>query len=394
LNSARAVNALRLYYLAIYIGLGAVLPLMALSMQARGFRPTQYAWLMALMPLSRMLAPPLWGALSDKWLGTTKLLRMNTVLAGLGMLCLSQSKTFLFTLCAYALWALFGSSLIPLSEAGTYQLLGANASHFGYVRVFGSIGFALSAAAFGLFGVDPMFSVPFVVASAGYLFGSLAVRQMRDVRPTGRVRLRGTVAKLLERPEVVLLWSASTLYYAAHGAFDMYFGPHVARIPGVTPGFVSACWSVGVVFEVALFFVLPRFLRSGSNAGWLIFAAVVACVRWFFLARADSALEVALLAPLHAITFGLWYLVFVHENQQSATDEIRATVQGLGAACLGLGTSSATLLGGYVLEHLGGRQLFELASATAALSGCLYALRGPLSRRLDKRRLAVGSGQT
>src|SRR6478609_5863641 len=104
---------------------------MALSMQARGFRPTQYAWLMALMPLSRILAPPLWGALSDKWLGTSRLLRVNTLLAAVGMLCLSQSHSFLFTLAAYALWAFFGSSLIPLSEAGTYQLLGTKAANFG-----------------------------------------------------------------------------------------------------------------------------------------------------------------------------------------------------------------------------------------------------------------------
>jgi PPP family 3-phenylpropionic acid transporter len=389
---AREVNALRLYYLAIYAGLGAVLPLMALSMQARGFRPTQYAWLMALMPLSRMLAPPLWGALSDKWLGTTKLLRVNTVLAGLGMLCLSQSRTFLFTLAAYTLWALFGSSLIPLSEAGTYQLLGAKASNFGYVRVFGSIGFAFSAAAFGLLGVDTAFVTPFLVASAGYLLGSLAVRHMDDVRPTGRVRLRGTVAGLVRRPDVVLLWTASTMYYAAHGAFDMYFGPHALRVPGVTPGFVSACWAVGVVFEIALFFVVPRFLHRGSTARWLLAAALVAAARWYLLARADTALEVGLLAPLHAITFGLWYLVFVHENQRGATQEVRATVQGLGAAFLGLGTSSATLVGGYVLEHRGGRALFELASCVAALAACLYLVRSVLLRGTDKR-LAAGLGQ-
>ncbi|MFT3923396.1 MAG: MFS transporter [Myxococcales bacterium] len=386
------MNALRLYYLAIYIGLGAVLPLMALSMQARGFRPTQYAWLMALMPLSRMLAPPLWGALSDKWLGTTRLLRLNTVLAALGMLALSQSRSFATTWCAYALWALFGSSLIPLSEAGTYQLLGERASNFGYVRVFGSIGFALSAAAFGVFGVDAAFSSPFIVASAGYLLGSVVVRRMHDERPQGRVRLRGTLAQLARKPDVLLLWLASTLYYGAHGAFDMYFGPHARSVPGVTPGFVSLCWSIGVVFEVALFFVFPRFLRTDSNGRWLLFAAAVACVRWFLLARADTAWEVGLLAPLHAITFGLWYLVFVHENQSGSTPETRATVQGLGAACLGLGTSSATLLGGYVLERHGSRVLFELASFTAALAGLLYAVR--MLRLGSDKSLASSQGRT
>jgi len=50
-EQSRRVNALRLYYFAYYGGLGAVMPLLALAMQARGFRPSQYAWLMALIPL-------------------------------------------------------------------------------------------------------------------------------------------------------------------------------------------------------------------------------------------------------------------------------------------------------------------------------------------------------
>ena len=213
------------------------------------------------------------------------------------------------------------------------------------------------------------------VATAGYTVGCLVVSRMSEVRPLGKVRLRGTVGQLIKRWDVLLLWLASTLYYAAHGAFDMYFGPHAQQTAGVTPGFVSACWSIGVVFEVILFFIVPRFLNNGSNAGWLVFAALVACARWYLLSRADTALEIGLLAPLHAITFGVWYLVFVHENQQGAANEVRATVQGLGAACLGLGTSAATLFGGYVLEHLGGSRLFELASFTAALAAALYILR-------------------
>jgi PPP family 3-phenylpropionic acid transporter len=383
------VTALRLYYLAIYLGLGAVLPLQALAMQARGLRPSQYAWLIALLPLSRMLAPPVWGALADKFLGTTPLLRVNTALAALAMLGMTLGKSFELTLASYVVWALFGTSLIPLSEAGTYQLLGDKTAHFGYVRVFGSIGFALSALGFGLFGVDAGFLAPYLVAGVGYVLAGLAVRKVPAGKPMVRVHLRGTIGALARRSDVLLLWTASTLYYAAHGAFDMYFGPHVQHVPGVTPGFISLCWSIGVVFEIALFFVLPRFLRRGSNGLLLVFAALVACLRWYLLAHVQTALEVGLLAPLHAITFGLWYLVFVHENQSGAASGVRATVQGLGAACLGLGTCSAALFGGYVLEHLGGRVLFELAALFALLAGLLYALRCALTIRVDKA-LAAG----
>ena len=47
-----------------------------------------------------------------------------------------------------------------------------------------------------------------------------------------------------------------------------------------------------------------------------------------------------------------------------------------------LGMISATLGGGYVLEHFGGRVLFTCASVSAAFSALLYGLRayGPASR--------------
>lgn len=386
------MNALRLYYLAMYIGLGSVLPLLGLSLQARGFQPSEYAWLLLLLPLSRMCAPPVWGALSDKWLGTGVLLRVNTLLTGLGMLCLSQSVTYYQTLVGFCLWATFGSSLIPLSEACTYQLLGSDAAKFGYVRVFGSIGFALSAVGFGVFGVDAAYTWPFAVAAISYLAATGIAQRLPNARPQGGVQLLRALRLLVQRPDARLLWGASTLYYIAHGAFDMYFGPHVAQVPGMTPGLVSACWAIGVVCEIALFFVVPRYLKRGRNGRLLMFAAAVACVRFLWLANVQSVFEVLCLAPLHAITFGLWYLVFVHENQASATSSTRATVQGLSATCVGLGLCVSTLGGGFVLEHLGGRTLFTMASGIAFLSCLLYGVRLLSVYHADKRLAVQVSG--
>lgn len=375
------MNALRLYYLAIYVGLGAVLPLLALAMQARGLRPTQYAWLIALLPLSRMVAPPLWGVLADRWLGTSKLLRANTLLAALAMLALTRRTGFTETAIAFALWTLFSSSLNPLAEAGTYRLLGARPSHFGYVRVFGSIGFALSACAFGLFGVDRELALPFGLAALSYVAASIAAYGLSDGELGTRPSLREAITGLAKRPDVRLLWAASTLYYAAHGAFDMYFGPHARRIPGVDASLVSGTWAVGVVAEIIIFFIVPRWLK-GQTSRWLLVAcALVASARWLLMARAESATELWLLAPLHGVTFGVWYLAFTYENQAGTAPEIRATVQGLASACLGVGTMTATVIGGYLLEHLGGQRLFEVAAIGAAGSALLFGLR---ARQLGK----------
>ena len=369
------MSALRLYYLTVYLGLGAVLPLLALSMQSRGFRPSQYAWLMATLPLSRLLAPPLWGALADKWIGTALLLRVNTLISAFAMAALSQKLSFGLTVLAFVTWALFSSSLMPLAEAGTYRLLGARSTSFAHVRVFGSLGFAISALIVGVLGAGHDLGAAFWGGAAGYLAAGFVSARIPKGQVLKAPPILPAVLKLAKRREVLLLWLGTTLYYVAHGAYDVYYGPHIRTIAGVSDRTVSLAWAVGVIAEIIVILFVPRLLGGRFSQHLLVLCAVASALRWWFLAHATSLTVVWLLQPWHAVTFGVWYVVFVHENQQHAPVELRATVQGLAAACLGLGMISATLVGGYVFEHFGGRVLFVCASVSAALSGLLYALR-------------------
>ncbi len=389
-----AVNVLRWYYLSVYLGLGAVLPLLALAMQARGFRPSEYAWLMATIPLSRLLAPPVWGAIADKWLGTTRLLQVNTLVSALAMATLSQRLPFSVTVVAFVVWAMASSSLVPLAEAGTYRLLGDRAARFAYVRVFGSVGFALSALTVGTLGVGRDLSAAFWAGAAGYLAAGVVAHRIPGGHVTTRKPLLPVVKQLARRGDVLSLWVGSTLYYAAHGAYDVYYGPHIRTLTGVTDRMVSLYWALGVVAEIFVMLWVPRLLR-GARVGrvLLVVTALVSAMRWLGIAHATTAAALWWLQPLHAITFGVWYLAFVHESQSQASEEVRATVQGLSVACMGLGMISATLVGGYLFERFGGQVLFDTASALALCSLVAYALRVRLVERPAEPPLAASASR-
>jgi PPP family 3-phenylpropionic acid transporter len=366
------VGALRLYYLASYAGLGAVLPLLALSMEARGFRPSQYAWLLALLPLSRMFTPPLWGALADRRLGTSRLIQLNTAIAACAMLVLASARTYWLTVVGFVVWASMSSSLVPLADAGAYRLLGPNSGAFARVRLFGSIGFLLTALALSAFGVDRELRIPFVVAAGGYLAASLASRRLIDGDPPTRTPLLPALRALARRPDMAWLWGAAVFHYAGHGTFDHYFGPHVRSIPGVSASMISGAWALGVACEVVALWFVPRVL----GRPWLLpMTASVAAARWLVIAHASTPFAVLAQQPLHAITFAVWYAAFVHENQRHADPTIRATVQGMAMASMGVGTITATLLGGWLLEHFGGAVLFRCAAGAALLAGACYLLR-------------------
>src|SRR5690606_23513883 len=114
------------------------------------------------------------------------------------------------------------------------------------------------------------------------------------------------------RPDVLLLWIASTLYGAAHGLFDVYFGPAVRTLPEVPAELIGTVWGVGVLCEVVVVWFMPRVLASSVTPWVLPAAAAIAALRWWLLADATTSRELLLNAPLHGITFGAWYLAFVH----------------------------------------------------------------------------------
>jgi MFS transporter, PPP family, 3-phenylpropionic acid transporter len=385
------VLTLRLFYFASSMGNGAVMPLLALAMQARGFRPTQYAWLMALLPLSRLLAPPVWGALADRFFGTARLLRLNTWLTALAMLALATVDSFLATIVAFGCYAFASSSITPLLDASAYRLLGDNPSRFGYVRVFGSIGFALGALGMSMGGIDARIRAPFMLAACGFGLASLVARRLPASAPPARNPLSSQVRQLARRADVLLLWLGSVLYYLAHGAFDVYFGPYARATIGVSAETVSSAWVLGVASEIVLLWFVPRVIESRFRGGLLLLATFTAAVRWSLIANATSAADLWLQQPLHGITFGVWYLAFLHENQARAPAAIRATVQGVASACMGLGMITATLVGGYVFELLGGRALYRCASVFATLALLCYAARLWLLRRHDKALASSGA---
>ena len=260
-------------------------------------------------------------------------------------------------------------------------MLGAAASGFGYIRVFGSLGFAASALGLGWFGVDRALRAPFALAALAYLVATLAAARLQEAALPKRPALGTALRALATRADVALLWLGSFFHYLAHGAFDAYFGPHVRTLPDTSVATISAAWSIGVITEIVLIWFVPRWLETRTGRYLLLGSALFAALRWALLARVRSGLEVLLLQPLHGVTFGVWYLAFVHENQARAPSEIRATVQGVAQACIGAGFLGSTLIGGYLLERLGGRMLFDAAAYAALLAAGCYAAREWIVRR-------------
>ena len=154
---------------------------------------------------------------------------------------------------------------------------------------------------------------------------------------------------------------------------------------GVDLTTISVLWSESVFSEVLVFLWLgPRLLRRMSAGGACALAAVAGVIRWSVLACTTSPILLAVVQPLHGITFALLHLACMRVIVLVVPLRLAATAQSIyGTLCIGLATALLTLASGVLYERLGGSAFFVMAAL------CVIAL--PMCAGLRSSQLQASS---
>lgn len=366
-----AIWGLRGFYFFNFGALGALFPFLPLLLSSRGLAPAEVTRIMAVIPLFNLVVPPLWGAAADGLKARLPALRLACLGSFGATLALAPEAGFWGSIGAVALMSFFRAPLTSLGDAAAYEVLGGRKVDFSTVRVWGSIGFALWVMLPGLV-EGPRQNLTVVVSTAA-IFLLAGASTLTLPAPTMRRerRVLAQVGRILRRPAVVLFLIASAVYYSGHAAYDACFSLHL-RALGMSDQFIGLAWSVGVIGEIGLMLLAPRFIHRVRSSALLTGCAVAAALRWGLLSLLTQPSALLAVQLLHAVTFGLWYLSLVKFAQERAPDHLRASLQSITLAAMGLGMVLGYLLGGEVLERSGGERLYQMAAAAAAVAVLLY----------------------
>lgn len=367
----RSIRALGLYYFSIFGGLGAVFPYFALWWRAGGLSPQEIAWIMMALPATQLWVPPLWGVWADAWGLRQAALVWSAFGTGVASIFFAGARGFWPVLTVMVAFCFFRSAATPLADAAAHALLGKARAGFGRIRVWGSVGFAASAAVGGWLGGSSKPERVVALSSALYLLAAWGARSIRaDLTPPARSALRQSL-RVLRTGLMRRLWAASAIYYGAHAAYDLFFALHLRDL-GYDDAFVGEAWAFGVVVEVALMWVAPLFLGRTRAAPWLVLVAVAAAFRWWLVASYQTVPILLGAQALHALTFGLWYLAQAKWVQDRAPSALRGSVQGLLVTAMAAGKAIGQLGGAFVYDAGAGRAVFLAAAGLAGLSGLMY----------------------
>ncbi len=323
------------------------------------------------LPSTRFTILPVVTGLSERRLSLRGAMIVTACVAALGFSVVGTQHQPLLVFLAFAVTACAWTPMVPLTDA--YALRGVARYGIGYgpLRLWGSAAFIAGALACGLL-VDLIAARHLIWVIAGVAgLGAAASLGLRPLeRPkTAPAAAAGALLResgLLRKPGFLAIILASALIQGSHAAYYS-FSSITWQISGFGGLTIAGLWALGVLAEIVVFALSPRF--TWPPALLVTIGAVAAVARWLITAQEPSATVLALVQLAHGLTFGLTQLGTMGLLVRHVPGHVMVRGQGYLAACGGIVTSCASILSGAVYARYGQGVYYVMAAM--ALSGAI-----------------------
>jgi len=357
-----------LFFFAYYGYVGVFSPYASLYFADKGISAAQIGVLMSLMQVMRIFGPNLWGWVADHTRQRVNVLRFTSVAAAVGFCGMFWGESFGFFFALMVTVNLFTSAQGPLSEALMLSAMRGDLTHYGRLRLWGSVGFiaavTISGQLLDWYGIDLVLWISlFLLALVAFAAGG-----MREDGAAHPAQDTPSVRELLKRREVLAFFASTFLMIAAHASLYVYYSLYLAGI-GYSKTLIGLMWSLGVVAEIAFFYwQAPLFRRFGVR--WLMLASLlIGVVRFLMIGFGAESLALLLVAQvLHAATFGVHHSASVATMQRWFAGPLQARGQALFISIsYGLGGTVGGLMMSACWDTLGARPVYVIAAALCLL---------------------------
>jgi PPP family 3-phenylpropionic acid transporter len=365
------------YYACYFAAIGVLEPYLVLLWHSFGFAPAQIGVLAAIPSCIAIVAPSLWTAVADVTHRGERIFAWNTAATALLALLLPGAMGPILAASLLAALAFLRAPLIPLANSMTFRALNNDRSRYAGIRLWGTLGYIVAALAAGVF-IDRMGVALGILGAAVALGGAAAIAAggpSQRGTPLSSAQWRAMLDLVRDRRVLVVL-AATALARLSSGAYDTFFSIHLTAL-GFSKTFAGCAWALAAGSELILMLGWHRLRVHRSARQWLMIALACHAIRWLLAAFAESPITLLAIQPLHAFTFGAFYLASVERMDELAPAGLHATAQGLFASCaFGLGGTLGSLWAGALFERLGMAGLYMVATGLSTGATLFYAVKG------------------
>jgi PPP family 3-phenylpropionic acid transporter len=365
-----------LLYGTLFAAFGVASPFLPALLHERGLGPSEIGAVLAAGTAVRLITGPVISRLADRLGKHQQTLAVLVAIAAVIAFGYGLPAGFAIFLIVSVAHASALAPIVPIADAMT---LAAAPGRFQYGWVRGAASAAFVVGAVGAGQVVGGTSIGSIVWMNGALLALAAVAALwlprsaldRPVSPR-----QANVRALFVVPGFLPLMALAALVLSSHALHD---GFEVLRWEegGIGPGIAGLLWSEGVLAEVAVFVVVgPSLLRWLGPAGAAALAASAGIVRWSVTAMTAWLPAMALVEPLHGLTFALLHLACMQMLSVVVPPALAATAQAIyGTVAVGAMTVIVTLVSGPLYGVLGPRAFWFMALLCAAALPIAFAMR-------------------
>ena len=390
MNNARfpVLAAFAVLFGTMYAAFGVASPFWPLFFESRGLSPHQLGLLLAIGTIVRLFVGPLAGRIADMSGALRTVLATCVALSVIAALALLPTYGFFGLLVVAAFQA---GALAPITTLADALALNASSRpsarfEYGWVRGIGSGAFVLGTLLAGyVLTLNSLDASVLVWLHAALLSGAIIGAALVPGIPhaetkTESVSVLGGLREVFESRPFPYIFAISALVLGSHAMHDA-FAVIRWNAAGLSPTTVSILWSEAVAAEVLVFFLLgPWLIERIGPKGAIIMAAVAGGFRWIVMAQTTSIAAMALIQPLHGLTFALLHLACMRVIAVAVPARLAATAQaiyGFGAA---VASATFTYLSGILFGEFGGTAFLAMSLLCMLAIPLSFGLPGRLPR--------------
>jgi len=382
-----ALRSFIVLYVLMYAAFGVASPFWPRFFETRGMSPEQIGLVLGLGTIVRLLAGPAAARVADR------LQRLRHVLAASAALaaCLACGLPWIAAFWLFLIVRLcHEAALTPTTSLADALALDASKSRgpaatgfeYGWVRGSASAAFVFGTLVAGqVIGWTALSSIAWM--HGALLLGAAASAMLLPApeNKTGVAPEPSSFRAISELMGIVVfrrMVLVAALVFGSHAMHDA-FAVIRWNAAGISPTAISLLWSEAVVAEILVFVLIgPRLVDAIGPGGAATIASTAAILRWIVMASSSDPLALAIVQPLHGMTFALLHLACMRLMGVAVPQHLAATGLAIYAFGPGLVTELLTLSSGVLYARLGANGFLVMALLSALALPLCFGLQRSL----------------
>lgn len=374
-QAKKEVFQLRSYNFFVYMTQALVVSFLPLYFLDLGFNASQIGFLYSIGPIISIFSNMIIGFVSDKKQTIIKIVRLLYAVQFIAIGLLHQISTFSIVCLIMTLFYFCYTTINPLNDSLIILSSRVTKKPYALIRLFGSLGFALSAYFFGVIlravGTSHTVNLMLITLFISFLF-TFFIKDYHEHKNSG-INLNELLS-LLKQKHVVLFFTFLFLISTAHRMYEGFLAITLRGL-GASDSLIGFAWLISATSEIPILFLLGKYGHKFKEMPLIIFASIMYALRMFLISIIQDPYMVILTQLMHSITFGIYFSTVIRYLQVLLPDKYRASGQAIYTIVwMGFSGTISGLVGGNVYAQFGSVMFYRLATvfAIAGTLGFIY----------------------